>query len=146
VTEILNTPTYSNVISDVRDYAILSIPSPIRRHDSRIGVLYDHSRDLRVLNVLSAAWYRDIQTASQIVALGEAEGVLTVWHGGLPNPDQAQIAIQAASDAALRPRDRWPVELHSVPIRDGVLDRGALETGHPLLIIPERFPLGLVRA
>ena len=140
----MNIPTYASVPYDVRDYSILAIPSPIRHHANQIGVLYDHSRDQRVYNVLSSIWYRDLKTGSHIIGLGEAKGVLTVWYG-LPQTEPAQQAIQAACDAALRPRDRWPVQVQPVTIRDGVLDRGTLEDGHPLLIIPERFPLGLVR-
>jgi hypothetical protein len=140
----LNVPTYASVIEDVRDYSIVDLPLPIRHQANRIAIIFDHSRDQRVFNVLSSIWYRDLKTGSHIIGLGEAKGVLTVWYG-LPHTEPAQHAIQAACDAALRPRDRWPVEVHSAPILAGVLNRTLLAADHPLLIIPERFPLGLVR-
>lgn len=141
----MNIPQSARIVSDARDYLILEFDLPLKtRLASRVGVLWDIDRDRRVLDVLAAIRFRDLRTASHVLAIHEFGGKLTVWLGGI-DIATAQERLQSAADAALRPHDRWPVTVRPVATCDQLLDRSQLAEDHPLRAIPEKFQLGVVQ-
>lgn len=141
-------PAGSRVIESQKDFLIVSLPLPAARQN--LGIIWDSTRDERVLDCVAALTYRDPAVRSRVVALGMSKGTLTVWAAPSKTPDQDRNAIQAACDAALTPSgQQWTVApLVTVSInleRDRrILDRGNLVEGHPLQIFPKRYQLGVV--
>jgi hypothetical protein len=135
----------AHTVLAARDFAILEWQLPTDQPLAhRIGVIYDLDRDERPIDAVVALGYRDPKARMSIVALSESKGVLTAYVGGAQDLDRLHASIASAADVALLP-DRWTVApLQIVPVRNGVLDHARLPIGHPLLVLPKRYALGLV--
>jgi hypothetical protein len=139
-------PANTHIIASTRDRVIFDLPLPTEPPQAnRIAVLWDGDRDERILDVMTALHFRDLRVRAHVIALAERGGVVTVWVGSAHDVEKMRAIIQAAADAALRPRDRWTVApLVVVETRNGVLDKKSLLLDERLASIP--YNLGLVCA
>jgi hypothetical protein len=112
----------------------------------RLGVIFDHDRDLRVLDLLSATHYSAPRIRSNIVALAERDGRVDVWYSDITTLSNAQRALSEAAWRALYPTDKWVINPpRVVTMVGGQLDRSKLGADSPLLVIPAQYALGLVK-
>ena len=144
----MSLPTRTKIVESVRDVQVFDLALPTDPPcANRIAVLWDSDRDERPLDVLAALHYRDLRVRPGVVALAESRGVISCWFDSPQFVAKARTANQVAGDAALRPHDHWAdAPLIIVPIRDGVLDRDALLPNCRLLVVPNRYNLGLVQS
>jgi hypothetical protein len=110
----------------------------------RMGVVFDHDRDERILDFLTAAHYIAPQIRCNIVAVAESKARVTVWYGCPLTFTNAQRPLSEAAYKAVWPGDRWQVDLLLAPLKNGLLDRDRLSADSPLRAVPQRFQLGLL--
>jgi hypothetical protein len=150
-----NMPPGCKIILALRDYSLIEILLPNLPLAQRVGIVFDPDRDIRILSVLAALVIIDRGACAGLIGLAETQGRITsFWCGPPPVLTAGQHqrllkdALQHAATAALWPDDEWAVEpptFVQVAPNGNTVDRAALATDSPLLVIPERYALGRVK-
>ena len=145
-------PPDCSIVQSLRDYIIVSIQltSSTKAIRQVILVVADADRDLRVLWVLGSLVKFNRETCSRLVALAESKGKVRSWWTAHPIPMLGHVDtndLQAASDMALAPDDRWviapPIFLKVKP--DGAADLDSLPENDDLRrMAPRSHALGKV--
>ena len=145
-----NLPPGVKVILALRDYSLIELLLPDAPVVARVGIVFDHDRDPQILSVLGALVIIDRTSCANLIGLMETRGRVTSFWDAAPSAFIAggllRATLQQATKAALWPDEEWIVEPPTfVRVKDGVLDRAALDKDCPLLVIPERYALGKVK-
>jgi hypothetical protein len=129
---------------DVRDRAVIQFDLPSDPPTTtRLLVLWDPDKDLRLLTIAEACRYRSPMMLATVVAVSETCGTIDFW---TTSTDTAAVtrAIQGAADAALRPRDQWRVAPPRViALKNGRPDWNSLPPNDPVRVAVQRHQLGV---
>lgn len=75
------------IVADARDYCVVGFKYRDYRLPERIAVLFDHDRDMRILDVLAASGYRDHERTDslgryfrRIRAVSASNDQITAWY------------------------------------------------------------------
>jgi hypothetical protein len=141
-------PASARVILSARDFQIIDwLTSDSPRLIQRTAVLYDGDRDERVLDLLTAAHYREPWIFSSLIGIAESKGDVSVYYGHqFGTAADVPSVARAFEDAAKRAivSDKWEINVVLVPVHNGVLDRTDMPRDAVLSAAPSRFQLGLV--
>ena len=136
-------------VANARNYCVIDIPTMNPPLVARTAILWDFDRDERLLYALAALHYRAPRICASLRAATETKGRVTAWFDAdtPESPELLQQSLFAAAAMVLLPhKDQWTIEAPRLVVcRYGTVDREQLASDDPLLVVPARYQLGLVR-